>query len=322
MAKACAGWQAQRYGWTVDPSQIHPVADVLRGLEIVIRHFSPPGSAIVLPTPAYMPFLFVPHLMGREIIQVPMLRQDDRWVYDLEALDQAFAAGGGLLILCNPHNPLGRVMRHSELVAISEVVDRHNARVFSDEVHAPLVYEGHRHVPYASVSPLAAGHTVTATSASKAWNIPGLKCAQLIMSNDADTTTWHTIEGLEEYRYGASPLGAAANAAAYQSGGPWLDDIIGYLDENRRLLGSLLSKHLPGVGYTMPEGTYLGWLDFREAGFGDQPGSVIREHGGVALTDGAECGAAGTGFARINVATPKPILEEMITRIARVSKDL
>jgi cysteine-S-conjugate beta-lyase len=277
---------------------------------------------VVLPTPAYMPFLFVPHLMDREIIQVPMVQEDGLWVYDLEALDRAFTAGGGLLILCNPHNPLGRVLRRDEMEAISEVVDRHGVRVFSDEVHAPLVYEGYRHVPYASVSPLAAGHTVTATSASKAWNIPGLKCAQLLLSNDDDATTWRRIQGLEEYRYGASPLGAAANVAAYNSGEPWLDDVLGYLDENRRLLGALLSELLPGVGYTMPEGTYLGWLDFRGTGLGDRPAAVLLQLGGVALTDGAECGEAGTGFARINLATTKPILEEMITRIARAAKDL
>ncbi len=319
LGAACAEWHERRYGWAVDPASVHPVADVLRALEVTIRHFTRPDSPIALPTPAYMPFLSIPEMMGREIIQVPMLEGEDGWRYDLDALDQAFAAGAGLLVLCNPHNPIGRVLRDDEMVAIAEVVERHGGRVFADEIHAPLVYEGHRHRPYASLSPMTAGHTVTATSASKAWNIPGLKCAQLILSNTADVERWRRGHGAEEYRYGASPLGAAANTAAYRDGEPWLDDVVEYLDGNRRLLGSLVAEHLPGVRYTMPEGTYLAWLDVREAELpSDDPAQLIREHGGVALVNGVDCGAAGAGFIRLNFATPAPILEEIVLGIARV----
>ncbi|NEE02632.1 MalY/PatB family protein [Phytoactinopolyspora halotolerans] len=317
VAEACASWQERRYGWPVDAAQVHLISDVIKGLQIAIEHFSRPGSPVVLPTPAYMPFLDVPSLMGRDTIEVPMAQQDGRWVYDLDALDSAFAAGGGLLVLCNPYNPLGRVMERDELIAISEVVHRHAARVFSDEIHSPLVYPGHWHVPYASISPTAAGHTVTATSASKAWNLPGLKCAQFIVSNDEDAEVWGEIGRMAGY--GTSTIGAVANAAAYASGEPWLDDVVGYLDENRRLLASLLADQLPDVDGTVPEGTYLAWLDFRKAGFGDRPAALIRERAGVALVDGIDCGEPGRGFARLNFATPRPILEEIVSRIAGVA---
>ena len=317
MSEAYAAWSADRYGWTVPPERVRPVADVLAGLAAAIEHFSRPGSPVVLPTPAYMPFLTLPPALGREVLQVPMARDGDRYVYDLDALDAAFRAGGHLLVLCNPHNPIGRVLEPAEMTAVAEVVERHGGRVFSDEIHAPLVYEGHRHVPYASLGEGPAGHAVSATSASKAWNLPGLKCAQLVLSNDADAHLWARVGSHAEH--GASTLGVVANTAAYTGGAGWLDDVLAYLDENRRLLADLVAEHLPGVRYTPPEGTYLAWLDCRELGL-PEPGEFFLERAGVALTDGLLCGVAGTGFARLNVATPRPVLaravEQMGTALA------
>jgi cystathionine beta-lyase len=239
--------------------------------------------------------------------------EDGRSVYDLAALDAAFAAGGNLLVLCNPHNPVGRVLEPAELLAIAAVADRHGARVFADEIHAPLVYDGHRHVPYASLSPLTAGHTLTATSASKAFNLAGLKCAQVVLSNDADREVWARIAPVAEH--GASTPGVLASTAAYAEGGPWLAGVLDYLDGNRRLLGELVAELLPGVGHTPPEGTYLGWLDFRATGPAE-PAAYFLEQAGVAMTDGARCGEAGRGFARITFALPRPVLREAIERIA------
>ncbi len=315
MATAWCGWARDRYGWEVPVEHVRPLADVMAGMQATVEHFSQPGSPVILPTPAYMPFLTVPPAIGREVIQVPMATDGSRYVYDLDALAAAYRAGGHLLVLCNPHNPIGRVLQREEMQAVAEVVDRYGGRVFSDEIHAPLVYDGHRHVPYASVSDVAAAHTVTAVSASKAWNLPGLKCAQLVLSNDADAAKWAEVGFIAEH--GAANLGVVANIAAYESGGPWLYDVVDYLDGNRRLLKDLLAEHLPEIGYTEPEGTYLAWLDCRELGLGDGPAAFFLEHAGVALTDGPECGVAGAGFARYNFATPRPILEETVARMAR-----
>jgi len=310
MSAAYAAWSRDRYGWAVDPVDVRPVADVVAALRLAIEHFSAPGTPVVLPTPAYMPFVSVPPQLGREVIEVP-LSAGHR--YDLDALAAAFEAGGDLLILCNPHNPVGRVLTPAEMLAIAEVVDRYGGRVFSDEIHAPLVFGDARHVPYASLSPVTAAHTLTATSASKAWNLPGLKCAQVVLTSDADRETWAGIGPLAEH--GAATLGVIANTAAYRSGGPWLADVLSYLDGNRRLLGQLVADLLPGVVYTPPEGTYLGWLDFRATGPAD-PAAYFLEKAGVAMTDGALCGEAGRGFGRFTFALPRPVLREAVERIA------
>jgi cystathionine beta-lyase len=316
LAAACAGWQRRRYGWAVAPEQIHPVTDVLTAFELVMLHYSRPGSPVVLPTPAYMPFLRVPPTHGREIIQVPMVRDGSRQVLDLDGLDRAFRAGGHLLVLCNPVNPVGRVYTGAELAAVTEVVDRHGGLVFADEVHAPLVYPGHRHLPYASTSPAAAGHTITATAASKAWDLPGLKCAQVVLSNPAHEQRWQRVA--TEDPAAPSNLGVVAGIAAYESGQAWLDEVIGYLDRNRRALTDLLAEHLPRVGYTPPEGTYLAWLDCRALGLA-APGESFQDRAGVAVVDGAECGEAGRGHVRLTFATPLPVLREAIIRMGRAA---
>jgi len=315
MSNAYSEFARDRYRWDVPADDVRPVADVIAGLEAAIRHFSAPGSAVIVPTPAYMPFLSVPGALGRDLIQVPMTSDAGRYSYDLDALDAAFAAGGNLLVLCNPHNPVGRVLDRGELQAIADVVERHGGRVFSDEIHAPLVHAGHRHTPYASISAATAAHTLTATSASKAWNLPGLKCAQVVLSNDHDREVWARVGLAAEH--GAANLGVIANTVAYAAGGPWLDDVLTYLDGNRRALDELVRQHLPGVRYVPPEGTYLAWLDVRDLELGDRPGQFFLERAGVAMIDGALCGDAGRGFVRYNFATPRPIMERTIEAMAR-----
>jgi cystathionine beta-lyase len=315
MAEACADWQRRRYGWALPAEWITPLADVVAGLQAAIEHFTPAGSAVVLPTPAYMPFLTVPRAMGRQLIEVPMIRGDDgRLTHDLDGLDRAFAAGGALLVHVNPHNPVGRVFSAAEQLALADVVDRHGVRVFADEIHAPLVHPGAVHRPYASLSERTAAHTVTATSASKAFNIPGVKAAQLLLSNAADAAHWADVGALA--RHGASTPGVLASTAAYAQGEEWLAGVLTYLDGNRALLAELLTEHLPLVRYTPPEGTYLAWLDGRELGVAGSLGEFFLREAGVALVDGPECGAPGLGHVRLNLATPRPVLRTIVERMA------
>jgi cysteine-S-conjugate beta-lyase len=311
---ACAAWQRDRYGWRPEPGDIRVLPNVIRALETAIAHFSAPGSPVILPTPAYMPFLEVPSLHGREVIQVPMARERGRYVLDLDGIAAAHRAGGHLLILCNPCNPVGRVYERAELEALAAVVDHHGGRVFSDEVHAPLVFDGHRHIPYASVSDVTAGHTLTATSASKAWNLPGLLCAQMILSNDADREAWDALSPF--VTYGASTPGVVAGTAAYRHGLPWLRDALAYLDGNRARLDELLRAHLPGARYRAPEGTYLAWIDLSAYDLPASPGAWIGERARVIVVDGPECGTGGQGHIRFNFATPRPLLDEMVLRMA------
>ena len=315
LAEACAGFMARRYGWRTDPADIHPIPDVIKGLELAITQFSRPGSPVILPTPAYMPFLIVPRFLGREIIQVPML--DDGtgfFTFDLAGIDAAFRAGGQLLIFCNPDNPLGRVFSPAEMTQLTAVVDRHGGRVFADEIHAPLVYPGQRHIPYAATSETAAGHTLTATSASKAWNLPGLKCAQVILTNQPDRERWADMGMFASH--GASNPGVVANIAAFRHGEPWLDEVLGYLDDSRRLLAELVHQQLPGVRYRPPDGTYLAWLNCAALDLPQSPGELITERARITVVDGPAFGAGGAGAFRFNFATPQPILREMVRRIA------
>ena len=314
MARACAAWHERRYGWAVPQEWITPLPDVIAGLQATIEHFTAPGSPVVLPTPAYMPFLRVPGALGRELLQVPMVERGGRRGYDLDGIARALGGRPGLVVHVNPHNPLGRVFTVEEQLALADVVQAAGARVFADEIHAPLVHPGATHRPYASLSPVTARHTVTATSASKAWNMPGLKTAQLILSDEADAAHWSGAGFM--YSHGASTPGVLASTAAYDRGGPWLDGVLRYLDGNRRLLGDLLAERLPGVRYVPPEGTYLAWLDCRGLGVPGSVGQFFLEQAGVALVDGPDCGAPGAGHVRLNFATPSHVLVRMVDRMA------
>jgi cystathionine beta-lyase len=221
-------------------------------------------------------------------------------------------------VLCNPHNPTGTVLPREELEAIALVVERHGGRVFADEIHAPIRFDGRAHVPYASVSDAAAGHTVTGTSASKAWNVPGLKAAQLITSNDADEAVYRRF-GFAVV-HGASTLGVIAATAAYRDGRDWLDGAVAYLQRNRDLLTALIAERLPDVRWRPPEATYLAWLDLGALalgarGLGD-PAALLRDRAGVTLTDGALCGTGFADHVRLVFATPAPVLEDAVDRIA------
>lgn len=315
MAEAFTDFLAGRHGWRVDPGVVRLIPDVLAGLTFVIERLTPPGSPVIVPTPAYMPFLTVPQRSGRQVVQVPSSVVDGRWVIDLDAVDAAFRDGAGLLVLCNPHNPLGTVMTEQEHRRVAEVVERHGARVFSDEIHAPVLYEGARHVPYASVSAATAAHTVTATSASKGWNVAGLKCAQLILTSESDRATWEELDPFPVQ--GGSTLGVVASTAAYVDDSGWLDATVERLRSHRDLLDDLLADQLPEVGWAVrPQATYLAWLDLRSLGLPTDLAGHLRTRAGVAVTDGLACGRGGAGHVRFNYAMPPELLEASVQAIA------
>lgn len=309
---ATADFMASRYGWQVDPGTVAELSDVLTGLGVVISNYTPADAPIVVLTPCYMPFMTIPPAFARPLIQVPMAPDGDTWVLDADALAAALTPGA-LLVLANPFNPLGKVWTRPELVALSAIVDAAGARVFSDDIHAPLTFEGYTHVPYASVSEVAAAHTITAVSASKAWNLAGLKCAQLVFTNPDDLKLWKK----QAFRRAAeaSNPGIVAGTAAYREGLEWLTDALAYLDVNRRLVASELPRLVPGAKVADLQGTYLQFVDLREAGLPGNPRGFFFEKAAVALTDGDLCGDAGHGFVRMNIATPTPVLREILDRM-------
>jgi cystathionine beta-lyase len=310
---ALAQWCLHRYDWPVQPEWVRVVPDVLKGMEVVIEFLTRPESPVVLPVPAYMPFFDLLTVTGRQRVEIPMTQQDSgRYVMDLDALDAAFAAGAGSLILCNPNNPLGTAFTAQELSAIVDIAARHGARVIADEIHAPLVYD-RPHVAAASVSPAAADTVITLMSASKGWNLPGLMCAQVILSNPRDAANWDRINML--HTMGAATVGIGANLAAYTRGGPWLADLLTYLRSNRDHLSSALPAAVPGLRVSHPEATYLAWLDFRALGLPAEPAEIMLADARVALSPGIPFGG-GRGFARLNVATTRAILDRAIEAMA------
>ncbi|HEY0188816.1 MAG TPA: aminotransferase class I/II-fold pyridoxal phosphate-dependent enzyme [Cellulomonas sp.] len=314
--EACAAFLAARHGWSVPAERVHLVPDVLTGLRIVLRRFIPPGAPVVVPTPAYMPFLDVPVQEGHPVIQLRS-RQDatGRWAIDLDGLARAFAErGAALLLLCNPHNPLGQVMTAAEQAAVRDVVERAGARVFSDEIHAPVVYPGGRHLPYATLDEVTAAHTVTATSISKGWNAPGLKCAQVVLTSDHDQAVW-VREDLEPVQ-GGSMLGAIGARAAYLDGVGWLDRVLAQLRSNRDLLADLLAEHLPEARWRVPDATYLAWLDLGAYRLGRPAADVLAEQAHVVVTPGAACGTGFDHCVRLNFAMPPEMIERTLTRLA------
>lgn len=313
LGDATAGWMSQAYGWQVDPDRVHPVSDVMAALGVAVTEYSPAGSPVIVPTPAYMPFLTYLPTLGHPVVEVPGVESDGRWHHDLERIDEAFAAGARTLIVCNPHNPTGSVIERDELLALAAIVERHGGRVFADEIHAPLRFDGREHVPYASLSDATAAHTITGTSASKAWNLAGLKAAQLITSNDVDQEAYRRFGFAVQH--GASTLGVIAAAAAYREGGPWLADILRYLDAERREIGPLLEEHIPGAVYRMPEATYLAWIDTSALDIPGPPAAFFRERAGVVLTEGALLGRGYERFVRFVFATPRPILRAAIEQM-------
>lgn len=312
LPEATAEFLAGRFGWQVDPRAVLSTGDVMAGVGLALGYLCE-QAPVVVPVPSYPPFLAAVPLAGRELVPVPCAADDGgRPVLDLDAIEAALRAGARTIVLAQPHNPLGRSFTLEELTGLRDVVVRHGARVISDEIHAPLVLPGAEHLPYAMVEGTA-DHVVTVTAASKAWNIPGLKCAQIIAGNAADLARLRDIPIIANH--GVSPLGVAATIAAYRDGLGWLDGLVAHLDRMRTLFGELLADRLPAVRWVPMDATYLAWLDARETGLAD-PSKAALEHGRVLVNQGATFGAGYEGFVRVNLATSAERLTRVVDRLA------
>lgn len=310
LADAFAGFAAARLGWQVDPAQVTASANVVAAITDVLRQLVEPGARIVINTPVYHPFFAIVEEVGGELAEAP-LRDGE---LDLEAIERELSAGAAALILCSPHNPTGGVPSREQLAAIADSAAEHDAWVLADEIHAPLTLPGAEHVPFLTVSEAAREHGIAFCSASKTFNLAGLQCAQMVTASERAAAV---IEGLPFRAKHGGHLGAIASIAAFREGGPWLDDVLAVLDNNRALLGELLAARLPEVGYAPPSAGYLAWLDFRQLGLGEDPAAAILERGGLALNSGPTFGPQGAGFARLNFGTSPALVEAAVERIAR-----
>ncbi|MBW0016667.1 MAG: pyridoxal phosphate-dependent aminotransferase [Mycobacterium sp.] len=327
-AEAVSEFASRRWQWHgLEVGRTALVPDVMLGIVETLRLITDRGGAVIVNPPVYAPFYaFVSH-DGRRVIEAP-LSPEGR--IDLAVLELTFvrarAAGGNVAyLLCNPHNPTGTVHSADELRAVAELARRSRVRVVSDEIHAPVILPGARFTPYLSVP--GAENAFALTSASKAWNLSGLKAALAIAGPEAAADLRRMPE---EVSHGPSHLGVRAHTEAFKTAGDWLDALLQGLDANRTLLGKLIAEHLPGVKYQPPQGTYLAWLDCRHLGFADQsadglpvvsdlsgPARWFLDHARVALSSGHVFGTGGDGHVRVNFATSQVILTEALTRMGR-----
>lgn len=313
LAEAFGDRMRRGHGWNPDPGHVRGVTDLIQALQIVLGNASAPGDAVIAHTPNYPPFLATAQTMGRELLQAQM-RHDgaDSWTWDHDLLErQAAGQKVKILLLVNPHNPTGRVFIREELTCLAELAERHDLTVVADEIHSELIHTPHRHTPFASISEDAARRTVTVTSATKTFNIAGLRTAVAHVGPPELRAAW---DRQPPDLYGATNvLGVEATKAAWADGDTWLETL------NRHLLGQrdYLAERLreSPVDFRPPEAGYLAWLDFGRAGIGDDPAAWLREHAGVELSSGLDFGPGNDGYARLNFGTSRSILDKMIEQI-------
>lgn len=310
LGEAFAEFAASRHGWEVDPARVSPSNDVVGALTAVLKEVAEPGARVVVNTPVYHPFFAVVAEAGCELVEVPLAGGE----LDVEEIEREFATGAAALLLCSPHNPTGGVPGRAQLEAIAAAADRHGAWVLADEIHASLTLPGAEHVPFLTVSAAAAARGIAFWSASKAFNLAGLGCAEIVTASAEATAV---IARLPVSATHCGHLGAIGSIAAFREGGPWLDDVLAVLDHNRHLLANLLAERLPEVGYEPPQAGYLAWLNARALDLGPDPSQPLLERGHIALSPGPQFGPQGAGFARQNLGTSPALLEEAVERIAQ-----
>ncbi|MEM9176007.1 MAG: MalY/PatB family protein [Myxococcota bacterium] len=307
---------AERFDWTPDVRRVEILSEVVQGMYVALEAFSEPGDGVVVQTPIYPPFLGSVRDTKRTLVENRMQLEGDRLAFDLDALEAAITPECRVVLFCNPHNPSGRVHTRAELERVGRLAVEHDLIVVSDEIHADLVYDGLAHVPFATLSPEVAARTVTLTSASKAFNIPGLRTAVAHFGDARLQRRFNTVLH-RHVRGGIGLFGIYATMAAWRFGQPWLDEVVPYLAGNRDFVADRLAERLPEVGFLRPEATYLSWLDCRALSLETPPAAHFLRHGQVALSDGGLFGPSWEGFVRLNLGTSRSILAEVIDRMAK-----
>lgn len=311
---ATTSWLARRLGWQIDPEAVTSFSDVHAAILAFFRTLTRPGDRIVVNPPVYPPFYDDVNDSDRTVVEVPLLSTPDGWRLDLAGLERAFRDGARLYLLSSPHNPTGTVWSVDELREVAVLADRYGVFVISDEVHGPLTLPGANHSVYPTVSAAAARHSVVLTSASKTYNIAGLKCAVAVAGSAKTRTAFDRLPAITAWS--TSHFGVLATIAAFTECDDWLDELLVHLDRNRRLLDDELAARLPQIGYRPPDAGYLAWLDCRPLGL-DNPAETFLAKGRLAVSDGVPFGPGGSGWVRLNIGTTKALLTEAVRRIHR-----
>jgi cystathionine beta-lyase len=313
-ARALADFAGDRWDWHPSPDYMLTTTDVSVVVVESLRRLIEPGDGVIITPPVYPPFFeFVPEA-GGTVVEVPLVDDGEGWSLDLAGIDAALAAGARGILLCNPHTPLGLAHSREQLEALSAIVEKHGGFVVSDEIHGPLVHTDAAFTPYLDVSDAAREHGIAAHSASKAFNLAGLKCGLFVAAGDRMRALIRSLP--EEIVYRTGIFGVIATRVGFAEGRDWLDGTIAAIEANRRLLTAQLAEKLPLARYREPRASYLAWLDLNAYGWGEDPARVLRRTAGVVFSNGPRFGAQGRGFARMNIACAPELLTEAVDRIA------
>jgi cysteine-S-conjugate beta-lyase len=300
--------------WHVEPEDLIFVPGVVTGFNLASHALSEPNGSVLVQTPVYFPFLSAPENAGMTRDEMELTRlEDGTYAIDMQAFDSAIKDNTRLFILCNPHNPVGRVFHQDELECMAEICLRHNVVICSDEIHCDLVYNGNPHISIASLDPEIAQNTITLIAPTKTYNLAGLECSVAIIQNpDLREKFQNAKQGLVGW---VNLIGMLAGTVAYREGQEWLDQLMAYLEANRDYLYDYVEHELPGITMAKPEGTYLGWLDCRQSGIEGSPFEFFLERAKVATSEGAAFGQGGEGFVRLNFGCPRDMLSEALERM-------
>jgi len=321
--QAIIDWMERRHNWKVKKDWLAFSPGVVPALSFIIRAFCQPGDKVVVQPQVYYPFFRVIENNGCHVVNNPLKLSNKKYFIDWEDLERKVDdPRAKLLILCSPHNPVGRVWQKEELIILGEICLKHHIIVVSDEIHADILFKGYRHIPFASISPAFAHNSITCTAPSKTFNLAGLQTSTIIIPNKKYYKIYNNILdslALDENNV----FGLVALEAAYRDGEEWLEQLLSYLNENLEFLMKYFKERIPKIKVIKPEGTYLVWLDCRQLGLSDKDlNNFMIKKARVALDDGYWFGAEGKGFMRINIACPRSFLEEGLKRIERAVKSL
>lgn len=316
---AICSWMSKRHGWRIDNQWISFAPGIVAGLYHAVQAFTNHGDKVLIQSPVYHPFYYAARQNGRELVTNPLILKDGKYNIDLNHFEDQVKRGVKLFILCNPHNPVGRVWQKDELFQMAEICLKHNVLIVSDEIHADLIFHPHKHIPLATLSPEIANQTITFNSASKTFNIAGLTTAYAIISNshylkiynqqlEKNGTNHGNIFGFESLKAAYSPQGEE-----------WLEQMLHYVKQSVDMVDRFLKQNLPKIKLFYPEGTYLLWIDFRELDLPvDELSSKIVNEAGLGFNSGEIFGPEGQGFQRMNIGCPHQVVNESLSRLQNV----
>lgn len=316
LREAYAERMQERFDWAIDPRQVEILSEVVQGIYLGLHTFAEPGDGVVVQTPIYPPFLHAVEDSGMRLFDNPLIDTDSGWEINFDQLQSFSDKSLSVFLLCNPHNPSGRAYSRTELEGLAEFALKNDLVVISDEIHADLLFDGRQHIPFASLAPEISARTITLSSASKAFNIPGLRCSVAHFGDSALRRRFINVLP-RHIRGGLGILGLYSSIVAWREGQPWLDEVLTHLQSNRDYLTTELSARFPSIRCHQPDATYLAWLDCRALKLEEAPADFFLRQGRVALSEGINFGKDFEHFARLNFATSRTLLSEILARMEK-----